>query len=137
MNSVLLIEDDPIGAVMVRRMLESAHIMPETFQTVADIRQGLEIAIAKPPDLIISDLVVPPIGEQECINEYLPLLSQIAPVGVWTGSVNPDVIIQCHAAGAHFCLIKQHLNKEKCGIERLSQAVSDAVLNWRREHATR
>lgn len=137
MKRILIIEDDDNGALLVQRMCEDAKVMPREFKVVKDLAAGLAIAQQEPPDLILCDLVVPPVSEDECISIYLPLLSAIAPVGVFTGSVTADVVIRCHAAGAHFCLLKQNLMLDACKIARLAQAISDAYLNWRREHGRR
>jgi CheY-like chemotaxis protein len=137
MNRILIIEDDPIGATIVQKMCEEAGIRPREFKIVSDLEEGLRLAQEQAPDLILCDLVVPPVGEYDCITRFLPALSSIAPVGVWTGSVTADVVIKCHAAGAHFCLLKHALIGDTCKTARLAQAIGDAILNWRREHARR
>lgn len=134
MNRILIIEDDPSVANLVKRMCEEANIKPQEFKIIASLDMGIRAAIEKPPDLIILDLVIPPYSERDGINA-ISALSVIAPTGVFTGSTSPKVSIECHERGAHFCFFKQHLLSEKCSIERLGQAISDAVLNWRREHA--
>lgn len=136
MNRVLVIEDDQAVASLVKRMCEEANIKPHEFTIINSLDSGIKNALEKPVDLIILDLVIPPRTEQDGINA-IAALSPIAPVGVFTGSTSPAVSIECHRMGAHFCFFKQRLLSEKCAIERLGQAISDAALNWRREYAAK
>ena len=59
---VLIVEDDPNVAEVVARYLQREGYRVET---VADGAQGLQRALADPPDLVVLDLMLPSIGGLE------------------------------------------------------------------------
>jgi len=134
-NRILIIEDDTAGAEIITRMCAVAEIKPREFQIVSKLADGIRMAYEQAPDLILLDLTFhPDTSEQEGITHGVIPLSKIAPVVVITGSSTSDIVVQCHAAGAQACLLKQHIMMGLCGVELLAQVVIQSTLNWKREH---
>lgn len=136
MNKILIIEDDENMREMVRRMCISAGVKPREFREVRTLDDGLAaLAEGDLPDLAFADLTLPPLSEKEVIDLGVRPISSMVPLIIVTGSSNPGVVFDCHAAGAQACLLKQNIVASRCGIEMLAQAIIQATLNWKREHA--
>lgn len=135
MDKILIIEDDENMAELMRRMCLDAGIKPREFRVVNTLEAGLSAMNDGPPDLAIADLSVPPLSEEDFIALGIPQISRRVPLVVVTGSANPDVVFQCHAAGAQACLLKQGIIATKCGVFIFAQTIIQATLNWKREHA--
>jgi DNA-binding response OmpR family regulator len=72
---VLVIEDDPNVSEVVARYLEREGYVVDT---AADGAEGLEMALAAPPDLLVLDLMLPSIGGLDVCRR----LRAVAPVPV-------------------------------------------------------
>lgn len=54
--TILIIDDDPVTLTMLSKLLGAADV---EILTSRDGREGLELAMARRPDLVISDLLIP------------------------------------------------------------------------------
>ncbi|MCC9603289.1 hybrid sensor histidine kinase/response regulator [Stieleria sp. JC731] len=106
---VLLIEDNPGDAELIRRALRSSHIQ---FDFHAESR--LEPALSRPDlesfDIILTDLTLPDsdgLSSVERVIECVPT----APVVVLTSLPNDEVAIEAIRRGAQDYIVKDHANE--------------------------
>ena len=96
---VLLVEDDPGDALMVREYFDQAgrnsrfHVIPDGQQALQFLRQAGEYGAAPRPGLILLDLNLPGLHGHEVLTEIKadPEL-RIIPVVILSSSRHPDDI---------------------------------------------
>jgi two-component system, chemotaxis family, chemotaxis protein CheY len=105
MATVLIIDDDPLMRLTIKRILLSAeHEVLEA----CDGREGLEVFRARRPDLVITDIIMPNVEGIETIRE----LKRIAPatriVAISGGGrvSNTDFLVIAKKLGADIVMAK-------------------------------
>jgi signal transduction histidine kinase len=108
-NTVLVVEDSPVQAAMLKRVLLKAGL---NVTLATDGAEALRISEQTPPDLIISDVVMPEMdGLQLCrALRALPETPRFA-VLLLTSLASADDILSGLAAGADDYLIKPYDNQ--------------------------
>ena len=95
---VLCVEDNPVNLMLVRELLA---LRPQVrLREAADGGQGIALALAEPPDLLLLDLQLPDIGGLDVLRRLRaePALSRCMFV-VLSANAMPDHIAQARAAG--------------------------------------
>ena len=105
-TTVLIVEDSPVQAAMLKRVLLKAGVK---VTLATDGAEALRIAEQTPPDLIVSDVVMPTMdGLQLCrALRALPHTPRL-PVLLLTSLASADDILSGLAAGADDYLIKPY-----------------------------
>jgi signal transduction histidine kinase len=100
---VLLVDDDP----SLRRMIAAALAAEYRVATAVDGTDGLAQAVAQPPDLILSDSVMPGMNGEQLLQAIraLPELADV-PFLILTGDADEAVRIRALSAGAQDYLSK-------------------------------
>jgi len=93
--AILVVEDDPAIAAGIVRGLKSAGFDVELAH---DGRRGAELALARPFDLVILDLMLPELGGFEVLELWRGRLS--TPVIVLSARTELDARLQAFAGGA-------------------------------------
>lgn len=105
---VILVEDTPADAELAVALLGRAW--PELGWERVETEAAFRVALAKRPDVIISDLEVPGFGALAALAILKEMGSRI-PLLVYTGAASESVIDQCVHLGAAGCLLKDHWPK--------------------------
>lgn len=102
---VLYIEDHPSNVRLVERVL--ARRGDVWLQVARTGQEGLRLAAALPPDVVLLDLHLPDLSGEEVLARLwqLPLLAN-STVLVLTADALPDTAARLRAAGAADCLTK-------------------------------
>lgn len=104
MNSILIIDDDPIIQRVVSAMLstEGHHI-----RTAGSVAEGLELIDQEKPDLTICDMVMAHATGLDFIQHcrHVPVLEKM-PIIVISGSSGHNLIEEALHQGAFACLSK-------------------------------
>lgn len=103
---VLLVEDDPIQRRLMSMLLETMEGVRLT--VAADGPEGLELAQAEEPDVIVLDLILPRLSGMELLGRYRRLGGK-AKVLVLSKATGEAVHAAALAAGADFFLCKPAL----------------------------
>lgn len=116
---ILHIEDSPSSAELVRGVAGSVNWQ---LTTVATGEEGLALAAANPPDLVLLDLHLPGIGGEEVLAELRADERTFAlPVVVLSANVLPETVERLMAAGASAYLTKP------IEVDQLLEMVAEAV----------
>jgi CheY-like chemotaxis protein len=110
MSSILIIEDDAtIAKVYETYLLHEGY----TITVIENGVDGLDRAIAKKPDLILLDIVIPRMNGIEVLEKlkHIPETSQI-PVIVLTNMVGDKVKNEALSKGAVLCIMKDRYSPE-------------------------
>jgi two-component system, chemotaxis family, chemotaxis protein CheY len=126
MARILVIDDDPALRRTVRKILErGGHEVEEAENGLT----GLRVVEERPPDLVVTDLVMP---EKEGIETILELRERFPEVGVLAvsgaGGVDPTgPLMDAHLFGAHATLPKPFQIQELLDAvaEVLSRGISE------------
>ena len=95
MAYVLIIEDDVTVRSLVRRMLSfGGHEVVEA----EDGREALRSAQARPPDLVITDLMMPDMDGIEVITEFRRLGVDVPVIAISGGGLMPKELLLSNAA---------------------------------------
>lgn len=98
--TVLLVEDNPGDAQALRTAL-STIAAPLALEVAASARDALDRLAGGPrPALLVIDLALPRVGGEELLRELRasPAFGDL-PVVVWTGTIDPAVILGCRRLG--------------------------------------
>ncbi|SCZ57829.1 ATP-binding protein [Thiohalomonas denitrificans] len=137
---VLLVEDDAVDAMLVRRTLSSgaeqmAHLIPAIDLVHAEtLSEGIEVLGAKGVDVVLLDLNL---GESRGLDTFhrVQTFAPETPIVVLTGLADDEVAVQAIRQGAQDYLIKEDLDFRQLGralrfaLER--QRVREARLSLR------
>lgn len=82
MSTILIIDDDELFRSMLREMLEGASY---TVTEAEDGKDGMQKLTATPPDLVITDLIMPNQEGLETIRKIRQILPEIPLVAVSGG----------------------------------------------------
>jgi CheY-like chemotaxis protein len=111
MASVLIIDDDAVTRTVVRAILEG---IGHTVSEAADGYAGLAAYSANPPDLVITDILMPGKDGIETIRELRAINPQIKIIAL-SGDVRfdgPSILRAAHLLGANQVLEKPFRNDE-------------------------
>jgi CheY-like chemotaxis protein len=116
MADVLIVDDDPDGAEVLRTFLTKAG---HNVESVPNGKDALVAVIARPPDLVILDLLMPEMDGGnflEIIRSYLRL--QAMPVIVVTGLPDSPMVER-----ARHLKVNRILVKGKATLQEIEQAI--------------
>lgn len=125
--AILVVEDDPAIAAGVVRGLKGAGFDVELAH---DGRRGAELALARPFDLVILDLMLPELGGFEVLELWRGRLS--TPVIVLSARTELDARLQAFAGGAVDYLPKPFWIEELLARVRARLRLPDAAAPTRR-----
>jgi CheY-like chemotaxis protein len=111
MASVLVIDDDAVTRTVVRAILESAD---HTVSEASDGHAGLAAYYLNPPDLVITDILMPGKDGIETIRELRVINPEIKIIAL-SGDVpfdGPSILKAAHLFGANEVLEKPFRNDE-------------------------
>jgi PAS domain S-box-containing protein len=132
---VLLIEDNPDDAELIRRKLEKSANTRFSITSVTRLQDGLDHLARNKPDLILADLGLPDSHGLDTVTKIL-LNSPHIPLVVLSGFDDEAIAIKAVKSGAQDYLVKGQL--EDTQIERsLSYAIERAQLQQELEQNTR
>ncbi len=132
---VLLIEDNPDDAELIRRKLEKSANTGFSITSVTRLQEGLDHLARNKPDLILADLGLPDSHGLDTVTKIL-LNSPHIPLVVLSGFDDEAIAIKAVKSGAQDYLVKGQL--EGIPIERsLSYAIERAQLQQELEQNTR
>lgn len=128
---ILIAEDEPNAAELVRRLLTLSGLDICAFELVGTLEEAVDKVKSEPPDVLILDLRLkdtPASAAVMAIHE----LARLCPVVVMSGSQPAEYMAKCHAAGAMAYLHKQMFLRP--GFEAfLQHAIVTARMNWKRD----
>lgn len=99
---ILVIDDEPGIRRFTTRALSSAGF---AVAEAAGGHQGLRIALANPPDLVLLDLGLPDLGGEQVLRHLIQQRPHQA-VLVWSAAADHDAERRCLSLGAHAYLRK-------------------------------
>lgn len=109
---VLLIEDDPVDALLVRRGLEHSGTAGWHLTHVTTLREGREMLAKGDVDVVLLDLHLPDGDGIESIDEMMACAHEHerrAPVVVLTGMAEQEMALQALRAGAQDYVVKDEI----------------------------
>ena len=123
---ILIVDDDPINARVLRQLLERLRFAPHFVPSGAE---ALAFLASSPVDLIICSLVLPDMDGFTLLSEIMdrPYLCDV-PVMVCTGSVDPTSVARAVAVGAADVVMKPV--RPEALAARLERALRRAPLRW-------
>lgn len=105
MNKILLVDDSKTIRMLIKRNLRQAGIEAAEILEAEDGAQGLAVAVAESPDLIISDWNMPEMSGMELL-QALRAQGITTTFGFITSESTDTYREQALAAGASFLLTK-------------------------------
>lgn len=114
MPQILLIEDNPGDAVLVREMYRDADIIGEEYhiQHVSRVSDALKLLKTKHHiDLVLSDMTLPDAQGAETLRSLAPVISDL-PVIFLTGTDADAFVSAAMKAGAQDYLVKGHIDSQ-------------------------
>ncbi len=108
--SILLIDDEPQILRALKTILTANHF---SIQSAVTGEQGIAMAVAQPPDLIILDLHLPELhGTEVTAQLKASLVTRNIPILVLTADDDPDAVVRALEAGADDYVRKPFVTKE-------------------------
>ncbi|HXG93071.1 MAG TPA: response regulator [Blastocatellia bacterium] len=102
-NTVLVVEDD---FDTLHPLAEMLRLKGYSVTTASEAEKALEIARSQPPDLIITDIVLPGKSGLHFIQSLrIDKRTELVPILVISGC-GPMILVEAEASGANFCLEK-------------------------------
>jgi CheY-like chemotaxis protein len=119
--SVLVIDDDPVIARLIKLMLGMENYEVIAVASVAEAQSSLEVTL---PDVICCDLMMPDVNGLEFLEQrqIMPAIAGI-PVVVISGIGKQDWFDKARALGAAICLTKPF------NARQLLDAIEYALIN--------
>ncbi len=117
---VLLIEDNPTDAALIRRQLSAVPESPE-FSVCGSLREGLQLAARDSFALVFLDLSLPDSSGLETIRQAASEMGNL-PIIVLTGRQDEQLGLECLRAGA-----QDYLVKGKTSVGTITRAARYAV----------
>jgi CheY-like chemotaxis protein len=120
MAFILIVEDNADACEPLSRFLEKAG---HEVKCVPNGREALAQVLAKPPDVVLLDLLMPEMDGPsflEVIRSYLRI--QSLPVVIWTALVDSPMVDRARALK-----VNSILAKGKAGFEEIQRAIEEAV----------
>src|SRR5688572_9164914 len=110
-QNVLLIEDNPGDARLIREMLSDDEGSPFALQCADRLSAGMELLSREPPALVLLDLSLPDsFGLETFARVYAH--SPAVPIIVLTGNDDQTVALSAVKGGAQDFLVKSRLDRE-------------------------
>jgi DNA-binding NarL/FixJ family response regulator len=109
---VLLVEDNPGDAGLIRRMLKAADEPSFELRHVTNFPAGMEQLRSGPVDVLLLDLALPGTSGFETIANALVAAPQV-PIIVLTGTDTAQTILECIKAGAKDYFVKSRIDRER------------------------
>lgn len=124
---VLVVDDQPIVAAALRKMLASE---PELdFLYCSDPTQAITMAIEFSPTVILQDLVMPGIDGLELVSAFRKeAATRQVPLVVLSSKEDPEVKVAAFARGANDYLVKLPHEKELCARVRYHSTAYKALI---------
>jgi diguanylate cyclase (GGDEF)-like protein len=104
-RDLLLIEDNPDHALILQILLRSLPGDPITLRLAASAAEGIALALAAPPEVILTDLSLPDASRLDVVYRLRAALPQV-PVVVLTGIDDTALGVAAMRAGAQDYLVK-------------------------------
>ena len=117
---VLLIEDNPGDAGLIRRLLKTSQNPLFELQHALDFSAGLERLQEGGVDVLLLDLALPGSSGFETIASAVAVAPDV-PIIVLTGTDTTQTILECIKAGAKDYFVKSRIDRERL-IEVLHRA---------------
>lgn len=111
MNNILVIEDNPADAMIIRELLDDSNLQHRLFHT-SSLAGGLELIHEQKIDLVLLDLSLDDIRGFTTLTKYLKVAGD-TPVIVFTGNKNEVIGIQSVKAGAQDFLVKGEFDSRR------------------------
>ena len=108
---VLLVEDNPVDAFMVRAALERSSSATFTVDSADRLDTAITRAVSTPPDVLLLDLGLPDVQGLETFVRARAALANL-PILVLSGHDDEEVAIQSVQQGAQDYLLKGATMKE-------------------------
>jgi CheY-like chemotaxis protein len=123
---ILIVDDDPINARVLRQLLERLRFTPHLVPTGVE---ALAFLAESPVDLIICSLVLPDMDGFTLLSQIMdrPYLCDV-PVMVCTGTVDPTSVSRAVAVGAADVVMKPV--RPEAFAARLERVLRRAPLRW-------
>ncbi len=102
---ILIVDDSRVMRSIVTRTLRQAGFGDHDIDEAADGRQGLDKALADPPDLVLSDWNMPEMSGLDFLRA-LRAAGKAVPFGFVTSEGSPDMREVAMATGALFLIAK-------------------------------
>jgi CheY-like chemotaxis protein len=102
MKTILIIDDDEAVLVLYTRYLESKGY---TVLQAADGREGLRLFEATPPDLVITDIIMPEMDGLELIPKLRKKFPNVPVIAISGGMRNATITFLPHAKTFGACRV--------------------------------
>lgn len=102
---ILLIEDNPRDAELIRDMLDQEMDVHAEFVHVKYLNQGFRILLEQKFDVILLDLLLPDSGGQKTVNK-MKAVFESTPVVILSGLMDRDMAVDAVRSGAQDFLVK-------------------------------
>jgi len=107
---ILLIEDNPGDARMIRELLSEAHTVSFEVELVERLSYGLEALLARRFDVVLLDLSLPDSSGLDTLAKTLSAAKQESII-ILTGLDDEDVAVEAVRKGAQDYLVKGHIDE--------------------------
>ena len=102
---ILLVEDNPGDARLLRETLREAHSLPFHLVHASRLSEALELVVTEPPDVVLLDLSLPDAHGMETVARMLRAAPEV-PIIVLSGLADETVAVQAVQSGAQDYLVK-------------------------------
>jgi len=125
-KTIFLIEDDTLIIEVYKTALESADFKVEVFtfgQDAVKRVEKIEMGEAKPPNLILLDIILPDIDGTKVLEKIRQnVKTKEVPVFVFTNYINPELEKKCTNLG-----IEKYIIKTDCSPSKLVKLVKEKL----------
>lgn len=110
----LLIEDNPIHALLIKKLLEDVEDQQFEVETAGDLASGVQQLHQAKIDIILLDLILP---DRQELDTYFAMRAEAAdlPIVILTGIDDVTLATRAVEAGAQDFMVKTDLDSETLG----------------------
>jgi signal transduction histidine kinase len=102
---ILLVEDNPGDARLLRETLREAHSLPFHLVHASRLSEALELVAAQAPEVVLLDLSLPDAHGMDTVGRMLRAAPEV-PIIVLTGLADETIAVQAVQSGAQDYLVK-------------------------------
>jgi len=109
--SVLVVEDNPVDAELVRALLQHHAVRPFSVEVVERLDRAVERLGTRPPQVVLLDLTLPDARGLEALREIRTVRPDL-PVVILSGTADEETAVQAVSEGAQDYLVKGRIDPD-------------------------